>query len=81
MLYSNFIKFSFLFRCFFRRFYEPLTLYLRSFLEMPRIDTEIPQSWMDKIKKIMKEKGIKSKRQMLRNAIYDSYIKEEEKQG
>ena len=48
---------------------------------MPRIDTEIPQSWMDKIKKIMKEKGIKSKRQMLRNAIYDSYIKEEEKQG
>ena len=46
---------------------------------MARIDTNIPDSWMDILKRIMKEKGVKSKRQMLRTAIYETYIKNDDK--
>lgn len=43
------------------------------------IGTDIPEVWMEKIKKDMKRKGVSSMRQFLRDIIYESLIKDQDK--
>lgn len=47
---------------------------------MARVETEVPTEWKKKLKQIGKEKGNTSTRQLLRDAIYDTYIKPDKKQ-
>lgn len=47
---------------------------------MVRVETEVPTEWKKKLKQIGKEKGNTSTRQLLRDAIYNMYIKPSKKQ-
>ena len=45
---------------------------------MKSIESSVPKSWLKKIKKVRKKKGMSSRRQYIRDLVYDNLKKEGE---